>query len=321
MRYDKEFPLITSLVPALSRLGSGQEQIGPVYQKYCVDSWLRAGFTVYSLNTAAEIERLRPVYLDVHFIEAPRDAAAVVGRPLVFIADMVTALRDRGYDQCGIVNSDLSLAPTPGLMEFLAAEIPGSCVFGHRIDVQRVGDRTGAPYRGGYDFFFLETATFDDKAFAPFVQGIPWWDYGLPLMQAMQGIGLKRLDTPLFHHLLHEQRWDLKGWREFYLIMRRMLMDVAAAQMKTSGLDTVPGAQALRYMMGEGEFIANHFSLAGNLGENTEHHYLFSFVLYCQDLISLMSAPVRLPSDAETRSPAVPDGARRPATFPAVEGA
>ncbi len=308
-----DLPLITSLVPRLSRMGSGGQDIGGIYQKYCVESWLRAGFPVYSLNTGDEIACLKHDYLDVHFIEAPRDGRAQVGRPLVFIADMVTALRDRGYAQCGLINSDIYLRPAPSLIDVLRREIPGSCVFGHRFDVARVGDAAGAVYWGGFDFFFLETASFDDETFAPFLQGVPWWDYGLPLMQAIKGMDLKRLDTPLFCHLLHEQRWDMTGWRDFYAVVRRMLTDLAIKAVGVPELNSMLDVKALRHLLGEGAFIAGHFSSA-YMTQESRDQYITAFVFHCLDMISSMSSVLRLPVDAEQAGIA-PDHQRHPTAF------
>ena len=308
-----DLPLITSLVPRLSRMGSGGQDIGGIYQKYCVESWLRAGFPVYSLNTGDEIACLKHDYLDVHFIEAPRDGRAQVGRPLVFIADMVTALRDRGYAQCGLINSDIYLRPAPSLIDVLRREIPGSCVFGHRFDVARVGDDSVTPYDVGFDFFFLETGAFDAVAFEPFLQGVPWWDYALPLMQGMSGRKLKRLDTPLGYHLVHAQNWDIKNWRLYYEILRRIIIKMSFDAMDMDGLRKIKGGEGLRFLMGEGAFVSSRIApshVPGDRFSENADGYVAAFAYYCLEVIATMSQSLRLPSDARPGA-----GAADPALF------
>lgn len=298
MLSSEPFPLITSLAPKLNRLQLSGKEIGFSYQKYCIESWMNNGFKVYSLNTADEIEILKHIYLDVHFVEAPRDGTAVVGRPLVHIADMVTALKDRGYKQCGIVNSDVYMNDAPSFLPFLRKEISNSCVFGHRIDVKELGEIRGGAYTLGYDFFFFEIDQFDTKAFSPFLQGVPWWDYALPLMLGMRGTFLKKLDSPIFFHLIHGQKWQTDSWRAYWKIMRQMLDDLIFSSLDPTTLAAVPGFQGLHFLLGEGAFISHFITSGGDdvREDVASDKYIVAYAYYCCETITNLSQAIYLPS-------------------------
>jgi len=60
------FSLFTSIPPRISRLGAdGGTEIGPEYQRHCVQSWVRAGFKVVSVNPPAEAAEVEAMGLPV----------------------------------------------------------------------------------------------------------------------------------------------------------------------------------------------------------------------------------------------------------------
>jgi hypothetical protein len=62
-------------------------------QRRAIDSWLRAGFSVTSLNAEAEIDQCREAFPGIQFHAVAQDARAECGRPLVYLDDVFAFLR------------------------------------------------------------------------------------------------------------------------------------------------------------------------------------------------------------------------------------
>ena len=62
-------------------------------QRLAIESWIENGFQPVSMNSAAEIERLAPLFPEVKFIRAHRDATELAGKPLIYIDDLLEAMR------------------------------------------------------------------------------------------------------------------------------------------------------------------------------------------------------------------------------------
>jgi hypothetical protein len=203
-------------------------------QRAAVDSWRALGFEVLSLNIDAEIATLQPQFPDVRFVPASRSAQERAGRPLVYFDDLLAALADTGRPVVGIVNSDIMMRATPALAGFLSREAAGAFVFGHRIDLETADADNGAPYEGGYDFFFFDRAVIEAYPKTNFAIGLPWWDYWAPAVPALNAVPLKRLVTPFAYHTRHDINWDSANWLYYASIFARYLtlgLDQAIARL------------------------------------------------------------------------------------------
>lgn len=181
-------------------------------QREAIASWFRVGLSVKSVNTAPEIALLKEHFPGVHFIEAKRDARLVMGRPLIFLDDVLAALAMSEANICGIINSDIHLVADNQFHNLILEAARNACVFGHRVDVESLAKQEGVFYQNGFDFFF-----FDKKLCALFPPtelclGATWWDIWFPLFLLLKNISLKRLLKPVAYHVLHENRWDENEW-------------------------------------------------------------------------------------------------------------
>ena len=96
-------PLITSIPPKLSRGNKSEEEIGEIYQKLCIRSWLENDFAPYSFNSNKESSELSR-YDGVEYFFLERDASKVAWVTLVRqLADWGFALFD-----CQIENPHLA---------------------------------------------------------------------------------------------------------------------------------------------------------------------------------------------------------------------
>ncbi len=210
--------LATSIPPRLSRRWS--EEHTEDYQALCVQSWTRAGFRVVSLNAAEEIPPLAARFPEVKFVAAERDARAVVGRRLPYIADMLALLADGAEPVVGIANSDILFEPHGNWAGLQAVADAQTVIVGQRYDTK--GLIGGALHKliGGYDYFFFARGAVNAllAQAPPFAIGLPWWDYWLPLSLALKGWRMRLLERPAAIHLNHEADavWEARSpvWRD-----------------------------------------------------------------------------------------------------------
>ena len=107
-------------------------------QRAAVTSWRDAGFTVLSVNAAAELPTLTRDHPNVTFITAAKTGERVARKPVPYIHDLLKALRadtaTRGaaLADCviGVINDDIHFRLSPTQMRELARAAQGSLVLG-----------------------------------------------------------------------------------------------------------------------------------------------------------------------------------------------
>ena len=172
-----------------------------------IASWHRHEFRVVSYNEAAEAAPLREAFPDVEFRDAGRTARAQIGKPLVYVSDIVQSLAATSDGVCGLVNSDIFFPEVAGLGAFIEREGAGALILGARLEVGAFNDATGTPDPFGFDYFFFPAAAAQQIPSANFMLGMPLWDYWFPLQLINQGVAAKKLKPPLGRHVSHEGNW------------------------------------------------------------------------------------------------------------------
>jgi hypothetical protein len=172
-------------------------------QQAAVRSWLDHGFDVLSLNAVDEIAALKPDFTGVEFVPAPRTAASFIGKPLVFVNDLLDALAIHGGDVVGIINSDIRLEPIPGLMDALSAAARETLLIGPRLDVDQWDDPNGKADPIGADLFVFPRAMIPLWGATRLCLGQGYWDFWLPLMAICAGKPARKLLPPVGRHLRH----------------------------------------------------------------------------------------------------------------------
>lgn len=214
--------LVTSLAPHNIR-----------NQQLAVESWMRLGFSVASLNSAAEIDQIKPEFAGVEFVVVDRDAQQDCGKPLVYLDDVIAFLKTNGSPVCGLINSDIHLRATHELIRYLIGEARGSMVLFNRTDVDTLDQDVGEIYKFGFDAFLFDKSVLDILTPTEFCLGQPWWDYWLAsrFVKSPQGAPvrypLKLAATPLAVHVRHEKKWDHSGNYEKYGLTFAKYLDVA----------------------------------------------------------------------------------------------
>lgn len=181
-------------------------------QKVAIESWIKAGLNVLSLNCLQEKEILEPLFPDVRFIEADRDAKLKAGKPYVYFDDIIETLRKSGSQICGIINSDILLNVTTEFISEIKSFASDSLVYGCRVDVEKLNSNTGSFYEFGYDFFFFDKSLIQIYPKSDFYLGLPWWDYWMVAVPLSKKIKLRKVISPVAFHLWHPTNYNNEYW-------------------------------------------------------------------------------------------------------------
>lgn len=191
-------------------------------QQLAIESWLRLGFSVTSLNSPAEMAQLETEFKDVEFVGVQKDALEDCGKPLVYLNDVISFIKANGSPVCGLVNSDIHLQATPATIGYLIGQAKGSMVLCNRTDVDSLEQDAGEVYKYGFDVFLFDRLVLDMLTPTEFCLGQPWWDYWLAsrFIKSPQGapcrFPLKLASFPFAVHVRHEKQWDHSGNYEKY---------------------------------------------------------------------------------------------------------
>jgi len=210
---DSHVPLVATTAPIVmvTSIAPGNVE----NQKAAMQSWQAYGFSIVSLNNQEEVKQLQPIYTDITFYMVNRDARAEVGKPLIYLDSVFDYLREYGTNICGIVNSDIHLKADSRFVAFIHKEVKNALLFASRMDIESLEKRAGAIYWDGLDVFFFERKLLKRLPSSQFCLGIPWWDHWLPLIMQSQGISLKYMTMPFFHHVKHANNWQYDNYIKY----------------------------------------------------------------------------------------------------------
>ena len=179
-------------------------------QRRAMDSWLRAGFSVTSLNAESEIDQSRRLFPEIDFQSVTRDASAECGRPLVYLDDVFAFLRSNGSEVCGLINSDIHLRTDAATVRYVVEQARGSLLLACRTDVESMDNRIGEVFKHGFDVFLFDRGILDLVPSSKFCLGQPWWDYWFPscILKMQRQIPLKLVTFPFIAHIRHPSSWN-----------------------------------------------------------------------------------------------------------------
>ncbi len=190
-------------------------------QQKCIESWLRAGLRVTSLNCAAEIETLDLQFPGVIFHEATNTTERIFRKPYVAIDE---ALRYASELDSNVIllNSDIELRCDKWPLLNLAGANESGLITFSRHD--HCGDYVnGTAYIDGIDGFMFHgrDAHIVPCSFLSF--GQCFWDYLLPQAFHRAGRPVYNATEALLWHKNHERNWDWNDWYKTSLEIDRVL--------------------------------------------------------------------------------------------------
>ncbi|MEA5541942.1 glycosyltransferase [Limnoraphis robusta Tam1] len=201
-------------------------------QKTAIASWKSLGFSVVSLNTSSEIKQLQTLYENVTFHPVTRDAEAEVGKPLIYLDDILSFLQGQNSKVCGIVNSDVQLKADEKFYSWVLEQAENAVVFGSRIDIESSNELPGEIYDKGFDFFFFNQQFLTAFPKTSFCLGLPWWDFWVPLIALQRGWTLKRLVTPIAYHLKHSVNYSNENWQKYGILFVEFFNSQLSSQLR-----------------------------------------------------------------------------------------
>jgi hypothetical protein len=196
--------LYTSLPPRTDRFFLGRN-IGAAYQRACIESWLRMGFDVTSLNSPSEIHALSGYGYEVTYHQVASERPRIV--------DFVEAIQESAHPVAGIINADCLLVGNDGTIESMLKAAEKGLVLMERINLRAEDAQVTGESCCGFDFLCFSTdplhlLKFDDEISI----GTPWWDYWFPLAYQQTGGKLYAMAAPILMHLNHPQNWSWQTW-------------------------------------------------------------------------------------------------------------
>lgn len=211
----KRIPLITSIPPAMSRRDRNGDEIGEEYSRRCIESWIESGFRPVSVNSRREMDNQIRRENGICYEIVDQDASPVVGKPLVFLGDMLRVATKVSDGPVVITNADILLDTAYPILDVVENVQPGKGLLGRRIDIDKVDARNGNEFENGIDFFAFHSRDLGRYVDSRFIFGVPWWDHYLPIAMALNGVNLSLLEDSFAFHLVHSERWDLRLWIEY----------------------------------------------------------------------------------------------------------
>lgn len=183
-------------------------------QQMAINSWLKLGFRVASINSPEEIAALQPYFPDIEFVKADRDGRERFTKPYIYFDDCLAYFAKSESKICGIVNSDIYLLKGEFYVS-LKKEAVHSFVYGSRVDVETIEDLNGEWFELGFDYFFFDKQIISRYPQSNFLIGLPMWDFWAVLIPIYFRIPVKKVITPHAYHIIHKTNWDHKVWCVF----------------------------------------------------------------------------------------------------------
>lgn len=215
--------IVTSIPPKIKRIGPNGETLGLEYMQSCVDSWIDSGFTPISINSRREFSTPPRHIRGIEYILVDRDANAFVGKPLVYLKDMLRIGANRSDGFFALTNADIFLKPSKDIFDSLSSVRSGQFIAERRFDTSSIDHLSGIRFPNGYDLFVFNSEDIRNYSDEGFVFGVPWWDHYLPLKFVLAGFDKIDIAKPFVYHLEHDERWDPDLWRMFGSVFIRTI--------------------------------------------------------------------------------------------------
>ena len=198
MKLENSILIATSIAP-YSRLN---------IQEKAISSWIDHGFAVQSLNTINEINLLQPKFPNVEFIIQARTASLTVGKPMIYINDILHHFRSQNHKIVGILNSDIFLTNEFNLIQYFSIMAENSLIYGPRTEVEEFNSNRGTLDPLGFDFFFFDRSFINCWPETEFCLGLPFWDHWFPLIPLLLNLKVKCLKKEFALHIPHPTSRD-----------------------------------------------------------------------------------------------------------------
>lgn len=195
---DRHFVAVTSLAPRRCPR-----------QTAALDSWIEFGLTVHAVNTAAEIDTLRPLYPQVDHWHASEDQAVGLSKRTATINSLADIAAKINHTVL-LINSDCEAYGNPGvLVEQMRDKTLTMGIRHNYLESRHVG---AVRERWGLDAFVVTPDMARELPRLPFGIGVPIWDYWLPYHFRELGYDLSTVVPAWLYHRQHAPGWVRSDW-------------------------------------------------------------------------------------------------------------
>jgi hypothetical protein len=167
-------------------------------QTLCLNTWKQFGLTIHCVQTADEIEQLKPLYPMVDQWHEAEESPPYIWR-LARVADSRSI----------VINSDIEIhGEQATLLKAFDAGVPVG--IRHNYDSHWW---TGEAEKWGIDVFGFTPEIAATLPQLPLQIGKPMWDYFVPHHFRVIGVNKNWINEPLFFHAKHELNWTQDDWQ------------------------------------------------------------------------------------------------------------
>lgn len=200
---------------------------GGAAQREALETWREFAAEVISVNSPDEIAALATAYPFVRFVATDRHGGDLVGKPLVFVDDVLDALSASGATFCGIINGDILLLDGARLATDLATAGADALTIFHRLDIDAPTSAEGQPYVTGFDGFFFSAERIPLFCGSRLMLGAPWWDYLLPTLAILRDVPVAIPESAAIGHVRHTIQWSTVSYIRTAQIWLEQVRDAA----------------------------------------------------------------------------------------------
>lgn len=180
-----------------------------------VDSWLRYGFKVISVNTEQEYGLLAQHFPDIQFCIQNDTAREITGKDHQYLDALLDALAASNSPVCGIINADIVLQGGSESWLQIIRYAQQNFIYSSRINVSGLDVKKGLRYDSGFDWFLFPSTFTPRVPRTKFVLGAPFWDLFFPAWAFFSGYITAICYSPMALHITHPTNWAFELFISF----------------------------------------------------------------------------------------------------------
>lgn len=187
-------------------------------QKVAIDSWVRAGYEVVSLNVEDEIKELKD-FPEVKFVSTFRHTKHIFGKPYITASALIDYIKEVKSKHTLLINSDIIIDDQLKYTENIKKISEDGIVIMNRRDFNN-SHSEGIVYELGFDGFFINYKWIDVFPQTVLSLGQCFWDYWVPYSALTNRVKIFKLNEPYLFHKRHSVQYSVDQWRKTGEIFR-----------------------------------------------------------------------------------------------------
>lgn len=177
-----------------------------------INTWLKLGVQVFSVNHEKEIKELQKEFNHVYFISTKESSEEVYGKPYIKVNTILNIAKESDSECICLINSDIEVVPNDNELfdELLDKSTDGLVMVSkYNYDENHIDSIVEG---NGIDVFAFNKKYIDLIPKSFFSLGQPVWDYWLPLQFAKNNVPIFHINEKLAYHKNHGLLWNKKHW-------------------------------------------------------------------------------------------------------------